>query len=318
MGIGVWKRRGYLPPIQMTQLFIKGGFSLSKVLLKNLGHLKNVRTERVAYVPPERLYELPKPTREMQPLQSDEKYLRPTLFCNHTAPGVTALAYELGAFDKNPYDYANDAFEFVKRNLVLQIMPLDGVVPTLVRGYGTCIHKISVFIALCRAAGIRARYKLYALSVIPAWQNTFFGQDLIMRDWYDAMGYFMLHGEGEAFVDGTWVVGDVGPTPERQVASCIPITRFGEDSIGMWAKAIPGSIMRMESLPVGLAAASKLLMHHISPGSVAKINDNVLSMYEKGKALLADLGGEEVYDRETRKGYKMPDLELQQKSIVLE
>lgn len=313
-----WKEREYIPPKTMVQLFIKGGFSLGKVLVKHMGQLKKARGERVPYIPPQRMYELPSYSPDMKCVKLDEKYLRPTLFCNPRSPEVIALANYLGAFEKEPYDYASDAFEFVKRNIILQILPLDGVVPTLRRGYGTCIHKISVFIALCRAAGLKARYKLYALSVIQAWQNTFFNQDPLMREWYDAMGYFMLHGEGEVYIDGRWIVGDVGPTPERQVAAGIPITRFGEDSIGVWAEAIPGSIMRMESLPFGLGAASRLLMEHISPGSTAKINNNVLAMYERGKEILEEIGGEEAYNREKRGGYRMPSLELEQKDIVFE
>ena len=312
-----WKEKEYVPPKNMLKLFIKGSFALSKVLLKNLGQLKKMRKEKVPYTPPKRSYELPEYKHGMKFIKSNEKYLRPTLYCNPHAKEIVALANHLGAFEKEPYEYAKDVFEFVKRNLILQIMPLDGVVATLRRGYGTCLHKISLFIALCRAAGLKARYKLYALAVIQQWYDTFIGVDSIMQEWYNAMGYFMLHGEGEVYIDGKWYVADVGPTPERQAATGIPITKFGEDSIGIWAQAIPGSIMRVESLPLGLGIASKILMEKISPNSVAKMNNNVLRQVEKGRKILEEIG-EEEYNRRVRKGYKMPIIELEKKNIIFE
>ncbi len=311
------KDKEYIPPKNMLKLFIKGGFALSKVLIKNMGQLKKARKERIEYIPLKRNYELPEYKPGMKVVKSNEKYLRPTLYCNPYAKEIVALANHLGAFEKDPYEYARDAFEFVKRNLILQIMPLDGVVPTLKRGYGTCLHKISLFIALCRAAGLKARYKLYAIAMIQQWYETFVEIDPLMREWYDAMGYFMLHGEGEVYIDGKWIVADVGPTPERQAATGIPITKFGEDSIGIWFQAIPGSIMRVESLPLGLGMASKLLMEKISPASVAKMNNNILRQVEKGRKILQEIG-EEEYNRRVRKGYKMPTIELERKSIIFE
>ena len=107
------------------------------------------------------------------------------------------MANHLGAFKKSDYEFAETAFEFVKRKIILEMIPMDDAVNVLRRGTGTCLHEISLFIALCRAAGIKARYKLYALTMI--------------QQWYDAMGYFMLHGEGEVYIDGKWLPADVGP-----------------------------------------------------------------------------------------------------------
>jgi len=46
--------------------------------------------------------------------------------------------------------------------------------------------------------------------------------------------------------------------------------------------------------------------------------DGVLAMYEKGKKILEEIGGEEAYNRKKRSGYQMPTLELEQKGIVFE
>ena len=299
------KERGYIPPKTMRNLLLIGSLAIGKVFITNLGDIRkliqNSRNYKPQYERPPRRYELPKYKEGMKYCDSDEKYLRPTLYCNPRAPEVIAMANKLGAFKKSDGEFAEGAFEFCKRKLTLEMLPLDGVENTLRRGTGTCLHEISTFVALCRAAGIKARYKLYSLTVIEAWEDTLVVDPLIKK-WSDAMGYFMLHGEGEAYVDGKWVVCDVGPTPERQAASGIPITRFGEDSIGIWTSAIPGTIMRLESLPYGLNAMMRLV-YKIAPATIDKVNVSILNMIEKGKKILEEKG-EENYDREIRKTYK--------------
>ncbi|RLF42008.1 MAG: hypothetical protein DRN12_01670 [Thermoplasmata archaeon] len=314
------KERGYIPPKTMRNLLIAGSLAIGKVFITNISDIrkltKNSQNFKPQYVRPPRRYELPKYREGMKYCDSDEKYLRPTLYCNPRAPEVIALANELGAFKKSDREFAEAAFEFCKRKLTLEMLPLDSVENTLRRGTGTCLHEISVFVALCRAAGIKARYKLYSLTVIEAWEDTLVVDPLIKK-WSDAMGYFMLHGEGEAYVDGKWVVCDVGPTPERQAASGIPITRFGEDSIGVWTSAIPGTIMRLESLPYGLNAMMKLV-YKIAPATVDKVNVSILNMIEKGKKILEDKG-EENYDREIRKTYKpkFPETMLKKRQEIV-
>lgn len=288
----------------MRQLLFAGSLAIGKVFITNLSDvrkLSQMNPSEKTYTRPPRRYELPKYKEGMQYCDSNEKYLRPTLYCNSHAPEVIALAHHLGAYKKTDREFAEAAFEFCKRKLTLEMLPLDGVEKTIRRGAGTCLHEISVFVALCRAAGIKARYKLYSLTVIQAWADTLVVDPLIKK-WSDAMGYFMLHGEGEAYVDGKWVVCDVGPTPERQAASNIPITKFGEDSIGVWTSAVPGTIMRLESIPYGLNAMMRLV-YKMAPSTVDKVNKNILDMINKGKKILEEQG-EENYDKEIRKKFK--------------
>ena len=112
---------------------------------------------------PPREYAIPGYPGDMQYCDSNEKYLRPTLFCNLHAPEIVALAHRLGAFATSDYDFAVATHEFTKRQLKLEIMALDRVGDTLARGTGTCLQINSVFVALCRAAGIKARYKLFSV-----------------------------------------------------------------------------------------------------------------------------------------------------------
>ena len=110
----------------------------------------------------------------------------------------------------------------------------------------------------------------------------------------------MIEGEGEAYIDGRWVVAHVGPTAERQAAAGIPITKFGEDSLGVWFFAIPGTIMYMESIPYGLGGATNILKK-IAPGSMERVNISIQHQNKMGKKIIEEAGGKEAYDAMVRK-----------------
>ena len=317
------KEREYIPQKTYAKLYIGGALSLSKTLLLNLGELKKLRrfpksSER--YVRPKREYEIPEYKKSMKVVNSDEKYLRPTLYCDHTEPEVVALAHKLGAFEKSDEKYAEAAFNLVKEKMTLEICPMNRVGQTLKRGTGTCFHLITAFIALCRAAGIKARYKVFAMNMIKAWYDSVVQVDPLIKKWYDSMGYFMLEGEGEAYINGKWTVAHVGPKAARQAAAGIPITKFGEDSIGRWFFAIPGTVMRMESVPYGFAGSTKFLKK-IAPGSMERVNISILKQIEKGKKIIEKTGGLEAYDRQARKekGPQKPEMKIKKtEKIVFE
>lgn len=282
---------------------IGGVFLLIKVLLFNLGTFKMLknRTTKNVYVRPTPPYTIPPYSPEMKNCVSEEKYLRPTLLCNCQAPDIIALAHQLGAYQKTDKQFAEAAFEFAKRKIILEQCPLDDVTSTLHRGTGTCLHKISVFIALCRAAGIPARYKFFALTMLDDWMAPALDHAPLLKQWSDAMGYFLLHGEGEVYIDKTWVTADAGAEPQRQASSWMPITKLGEDGAGLWLFPLPGSIIVRESIPVGLRIPSIILMRHLVPNSVAGINIGILEQIEKGKKIIQDAGGEAAYDAEARR-----------------
>ena len=315
------KEKRYIPQKIYVKLFIVGAFSLSKTILLNMSDLKKLRniphsSER--YIRPKREYEIPKFTEDMKINNSNEKYLRPTLYCDHREPEVVALAHKLGAYKKNNREFAETAFELVKEHMTLEICPLDRVGETLNRGTGTCFHLISAFIALCRAAGIKARYKVFAMNMIRAWYDSVVEADPLVKKWYDSMGYFMLEGEGEVFIDDKWVVAHVGPKAERQAAAGIPITKFGEDSLGRWFFAIPGTIMRMESIPYGFSGSTKLLKK-LAPGSMERVNISILKQIEKGRNIIEEAGGVKAYDSMARmqKGAKKPELKIENKPEIV-
>jgi hypothetical protein len=299
-----------------------GGLALTKALIttnpRTLKKLRVIDHSKERYIRPERQYNIPKCHKDMKFCDSNEKYLRPTLYCNSRGPEVIAIANKLGAYKKSDYKFAETAFHFVKEKLSLEILPFDSVENTFKRGTGSCYHLISCFIALCRAAGIKARYKVFAMNLIKAWYDMIVEVDPLIKKWYDSMGYFMLEGEGEAYIDGKWVVAHVGPKAERQAAAGIPITNFGEDSIGTWFELIPGTLMRMESIPYGLGASTRILKK-LAPGSMERVNISIQKQIKKGAQIIKEAGGLEQYDKKVRKkiGPKGPSVKLEEsKSIV--
>ena len=315
------KDKDYIPQKTQLLMLMGGGFGLGRTLLFNLSDLKKLRvvpSDCERYNRPVRSYEIPQFETSMRIVESDEKYLRPTLHCNHREPEVVALAHQLGAFSLSDREFAEAAFHFVKEQMSLEIIPFNPVSQTIQRGTGTCIHLISVFIALCRAAGIKARYKMFAMNMIKAWYDAVVDVDPLVKKWYDSMGYFMIEGEGEINIDGDWVVAHVGPKAERQAAAGIPITKFGEDSLGRWFFAIPGSIMVMESIPYGLASSIRILSK-IAPGSMERVNMSIQRQIAHGKEVIEESGGLIAYDKKAREKMerKQPTLQLQKKDEIV-
>jgi hypothetical protein len=286
-----------------VRMMTLGVLSVAKVLLTNMGEVRRLRLTSPSeerYDRPPRRYELPEYRVGMRTCQLGQRYLRPTRYCNPGARAVIALAQELGANRVSDREFAEAAFHHAKERMTLEIGPIVSVEENLARGTGSCFELISVFIALCRAASIRARYKIFATDMIQSWQDATVDADPLVKKWYDALGYFPLEGEGEAYIDGEWMVAHVGPTAERQAAAGIPVTRFGEDSLGVWFHARPGTIMRLESLPRGLATGTRLL-HRISPASMERVNISVQKQIARGRQIIADAGGLEAYDEQARR-----------------
>ena len=293
------QRRGHTTYLK---LLLNGLFSVSWLLITSVSQIRRLRQPKASderYVRPPRRFEFPETPQGLRPEPSHSRYLRATRYCNPWSPQVTAIAHSLGAHRLPDLEYAQAAFAFAKEELTLEIAPIDSVEASLERGTGTCFDLISVFIALCRAAGIPARYKIFATEMIQTWRESVIDVDPLVQKWYDSLGYFLLEGEGEAYVDGQWMVAHVGPTAKRQAAAGIPITRFGEDALGTWFHAKPGTIMRLEAIPPGLAAGSRLL-HKISPGSMERINISVQKQISRGLQVLANAGGLEAYDQQAR------------------
>lgn len=296
--------KGYIIPWKMLRVTMGAMPPLIKTLIKHPVYIarsnREARKNVIENSPP---YKIPEYKEGMRYCKSNERYLRPTHLCNSRAKEIIAMANELGAYKEEPWDFANNVFRFVKENIKLAFVGLDREVDTLRRGTGTCIHQLSLFAALCRAGGLKARYKLYSLALVePLYQNMV-EVSPIMKDWYDALGAFMLHGTAEVYVEGEWVTADPTFTPEYEVAMGIPLAKLGDDPMGMWNYPVEGTTMILEGLPYGVGIAWNFLVNFLARGERVKIDRSLEKAREEGRRIIREKGLEE-YDRSRREKYK--------------
>jgi hypothetical protein len=298
----------YTPQELPTQSKLGRGLTVAKMLLRNPGTLKKLvvlGADEPRYVRPPREYEIPVYREGMKHCTSNDKYLRPTRWCNPRDPDIIAMANELGAYEVSDYEFADAAYWFVKTKLGGELVPMGSVSATLRRGTGTCFHLISLWIALCRAAGIKARYKRFKTLLNDVAMGLDVTKIVSLEETEQAMlpellNVEMGHAEGEACIDGKWVVADVGMSPEMQAHSGVPITKFGEDSIGSTWKLIPGTIERIESLPFALGITTRI-QSGLAPVVRERANVVFVETSTLGRRIIEEAGGTEAYDQNVRR-----------------
>ncbi|MGZ4906793.1 MAG: transglutaminase-like domain-containing protein [Halobacteriota archaeon] len=288
-----------------------GSISMIFKMLADPHALRKMRTmapDEERYVRPPRPYELPEYREGMPHCTSNEKYLRPTRYCNPREPLVIAVANELGAYELSDREFAEAAFWFVKTNFTVEFLPFDNVSDTLKRGTGTCYPLTSVWIALCRAAGIKARYKSFNMMLSDEILSamTAFGE--VGETSTNMLNRGLPEMEGEICIDDKWVVGHVPMRPEICAYSYLPITRFGEDAIGLTLQLAPkGKIKRFESLSLRFGLTVNAMMSFIS-ATMERANIGTLEAVQRGREIIEEAGGLEAYDRKARERLKHTDL----------
>ena len=297
------------------------GLTVARLLLRNPGAFKKLMVmdpDEPRYVRPPREYELPAYCQGMKYCKSNEKYLRPTRWCNPREPLVVALANELGAYELPDWEFADAAFWWTRTRIESELLPIDSVSATLKRGTGTCLHVTSLWLALCRAAGIKARYKEFKtmlndvaidLKATDIMGLTETEQAMIP----DVLNMGLPKIQGEAYIDGKWVVADVGVRPELYAQSGTPILKLGEDAMGLAWTLIPGTIKHFESFPLMVGLMMRLGCW-LAP--VAMERSNAIHAAPLGKKIIEEAGGIEAYDREARRRRELLSGEEMTKEIM--
>jgi transglutaminase-like putative cysteine protease len=137
-----------------------------------------------------------------------EEYIRPTYFVDFDTPAVARVAKEIvSASDPDDKtDMAIKMFYFVRDKIpyrVLWGLPTRKYLKaseTLSRGFGFCIPKAILLVALARANGIPSR--LHYADII---------NHLASENLQKAMGtkLFVFHGYAELYLDGEWFKVDL-------------------------------------------------------------------------------------------------------------
>ena len=272
--------------------------TLSKIFLKNPSSIKRMRVmnpDEERFVHPPRQYELPPVHKGMQYCTSNEKYLRPQYWCNPRESEVVAMANKLGSYELSDYEFAKAAYWFVKTKMRYAILPFDSVGATLKRGSGMCYHLINTFVALCRSAGIKARYKQYQMRFRGIEQEIFTDVDPAMKALWEAAGGVVAEAEAEVCISGEWETAYLAQTAALTGASGWPITEFGESSLGLYFNALPGSIKRFEATSLRFGLSLKL-MNWLAPASMERMNVRMAEVQLLGQREIDETGGIQAYN----------------------
>jgi hypothetical protein len=310
------RKAGYASQEAPTQSKLAMGLMMARVLRRNPAILKNVFVvgpDEPRFVRPPRAYELPEYREGMKRCTSNEKYLRPTRWCNPREPLVIAIANELGAYERSDWEFAEAAYWFSKTTIVPEALPLDGVSATLKRGTGGCMQVVSLWIALCRTAGIKARYMtfktqmdetLLGLGLDPSQMVALEGIAIEETEQATLPNIINIiptgHAAAEACIDGKWISAEVATRPEMAAIAGAPILKFGEDLTGSAWRLIPGTIERFESLPL-IAAIALTAMLWFAPASMERGSIAMAGTIPRGRKIIEEAGGIEAYDSNARR-----------------
>ena len=297
---------GYASQQALKQSKLTWGLTVVSLMLRNPVAFKKlivIGPDEPRYVRPPRAYELPEYREGMEHCTSNEKYLRPTRWCNPREPLLVAMAHELGAYKLSDWEFAEAAYWWIKTNIRSELRPLDSVSATLRRGTGTCIHATCLWIALCRAAGIKARYKEFKTMMDDVAMQLDVVDLMDLGEAEQAMIPSVLNTEtavleGEACLGGRWVVADVGDTPELLAQYGSPILKVGEDAMDLVVTPIPdATVKHLESVPL-MSGIALRAMRWFTPVMMERAN--VIHAAPIGRKIIEEAGGLEAYDQKAR------------------
>jgi hypothetical protein len=280
--------------------------SMAKMLIKNPAALRKLRVmgpgeER--YVRPPREYQIPPFHEDMKYCTSNEQYLRPTRWCNPREPEVIAMANELGAYEKTDYEFAEAAFDFITRNLYMEMCPLDSAGATLRRGTGSCFHLANAFVALCRSAGVKTRYRFFRLIISQNVQNQLLDVGPGFSEFFRAFDASTIEAQSEACIDGTWTIAHPAVVCALAAHANRPIMRLGEQVMEEDVKMVPGTLTSPESIPFTFGAGMALFSR-MAPATMERANVGLLKAYALGRKAIEEAGGIEAYDQKAREKLK--------------
>ncbi|RLF64886.1 MAG: hypothetical protein DRN33_00895 [Thermoplasmata archaeon] len=229
----------------------------------------------------------------------DEKYLRPTRLCEYDAPEIRILAKKLGAYDKEPIEYAKSIYYFVKNQKYLIFKPMRGALGVLKSRGGVCLDQMSLLISLARAGGIKARFRLYAFTASQELDELLLQDNPILRETYEMLGFLdSLHGCAELLIDGEWIQLDPTFSDELEAGMGLPLTQFGEEP--SWRTRIPERDIVFEGFP--LMVRSLLIgMAFLLRDTVDKVNKKLDDIREEGRKILDEVGREAYNEKKKKK-----------------
>ena len=150
------------PEAKISYKMIDGGVKIMNVRIpmlaagKEAKALVTVEIRRSTMLPPEDTDRYVLPDEKKMPREI-RLYLVPSPKIESRSPRIRKLAKTIGADEKNAWKKVETIYDWVRENVKYQNGPLKGALAALKDGTGDCEELTSLFIAICRAAGIPAR-----------------------------------------------------------------------------------------------------------------------------------------------------------------
>jgi hypothetical protein len=262
--------------------------------------MRRMRPDEERYVPPPRPYDLPAYHKGLKYSKSKEKYLRPLRLTNPREPNVVALAHELGAYELPDREFAEATYWWMKTNMQWVMTKWYGAGETLARGRGTCWHLNNTYAALCRCAGIRARYKAFDTKMFQAGAESLSTVDPTAGNPLASGNRTLPEAEVEVFINGTWVTAYVAQPTGLSAGAGWPVTDFGESGIGLYFDEVLGSTKFSESVPSKMAYPTTLLNLFV-PATFERLNVKMKKVQERGRSDIEAAGSLKAYNQRARR-----------------
>ena len=175
-----------------------------------------------------------------------EDFCKPSPYCEANDPVIKNLAESITKNSKTEEEAAKALFEWVRDRVVWRIEKIVGAKKLLERKplYGICADKANLFIALCRAINLPARYLML---------------DCELETEKKELKKLSHHMAAEVFVKGRWVIAD--PTFGKHTEKLVSLSEFGKEP---WVKA--KNVKRIKKLSFFTVWMANLFIS-ISPSS---------------------------------------------------
>ncbi|MBU4272031.1 MAG: transglutaminase-like domain-containing protein [Planctomycetes bacterium] len=150
------------PEIKIRYSTIAGGVKLMNIKMGRLAAgqkakaLVTFEVRRSTMLPPEDTDRYVLPDEKKLPREI-RLYLTPSPKIESRSPRIRELAKTIGAGEKNAWKKVEAIYDWVREKVKYQNGPLKGALAALKDGAGDCEELTSLFIAICRAAGVPAR-----------------------------------------------------------------------------------------------------------------------------------------------------------------
>jgi transglutaminase-like putative cysteine protease len=158
-----------------------------------------------------------------------EDFCKPTRYCESNNPEIKKLAENISKNKKTQRGASIALFNWVRDNIRYDLITTLSAREILENKSTLCVGKTNLFIALCRAIGIPARYVMFKGNLKSP------RKDIVSNE--------ARHTAAEIYVNNKWIITD--PAFEKAIEKMFETSKFGIPTWTKWK-----DVKRVKSLPM--------------------------------------------------------------------